>query len=80
MSKPKLAVIDDEPDMAELICDVASQAGFTTTQFHHGRTFIEHYDNTFNVIALDLMMPDIDGIELIRFLAEKKCSVSTGFN
>ena len=60
--------------MAELVCDVAMQAGFEAVQFHHARTFIEEYDNSSDVIALDLMMPDTDGIELIRYLAEKKCT------
>jgi EAL domain-containing protein (putative c-di-GMP-specific phosphodiesterase class I)/ActR/RegA family two-component response regulator len=74
MYQSKLIVVDDEPAMAELVCDVAKQAGFSTMQFHHAELFMNQYNDSYDVIALDLMMPDIDGVELIRFLAEKKCS------
>jgi len=34
MSLPKLIVVDDEKDLAELVCDVAEQAGFNAEQFN----------------------------------------------
>ncbi|TNF33044.1 MAG: EAL domain-containing protein [Gammaproteobacteria bacterium] len=70
---PKIVIIDDEPDMAMLVSEVAQQAGFETSQFYHARDFVKHYDGLSDVIALDLMMPDTDGVELIRYLAENRC-------
>ncbi len=70
---PKITIIDDEPDMAMLVSEVAKQAGFETSQFHHAHDFVNNYDGLSDVIALDLMMPDTDGVELIRYLAEHKC-------
>lgn len=70
---PRITIIDDEPDMAMLVSEVAKQAGFETNQFYHAHDFVEKYDGMSDVIALDLMMPDTDGVELIRYLAENKC-------
>ena len=72
MKQMRMVVVDDEPDMAQLICDISIQAGLSAYQYTHAEQFINEYSPDADIIALDLMMPGIDGIELIRFLAEKK--------
>ncbi len=72
MSLPKLIVIDDEIDMAGFVSDVATQAGFDVAQFHNAGIFKEKYNKSADVIILDLIMPGVDGIEIIRYLAEIK--------
>lgn len=74
MNQIRLVVVDDEPDMAQLICDISIQAGLHAHQYNHADEFIKEYASDADIIVLDLMMPDIDGIELIRFLADKKSS------
>ncbi len=71
--QPKLIVIDDEIDLAGFVCDVAEQSGFETEQFNNARIFKEQYDKHADIIVLDLMMPGVDGIEVIRFLSEIQC-------
>lgn len=73
MSRPRLIVVDDEPDLAQFINEVAQQAGFDVEQFHSAGLFIEQYNKFADVIVLDLMMPGVDGIEVIRFLAGIEC-------
>jgi len=73
MNQPKLIVIDDETDLAGFVCDVAEQAGFDAEQFSNARVFKDQYKECADIIVLDLMMPGIDGIEIIRFLAEIQC-------
>jgi len=70
---PTLIIVDDEADLASFVCDVAQQNGFIAEQFNNGLQFMNDYKNRADVIILDIMMPEIDGIELIRFLAGIDC-------
>ncbi len=69
----RLIVIDDETDMGNFVCEVAEQAGFSTRHFSDASQFMAQCPQDAEVIVLDLMMPGIDGIELIRFLAKMSC-------
>ncbi len=73
MNQPRLIVIDDEPDLAGFVCEVAGQTGYAVEQYHNAGLFIEQYDKCADVIVLDLMMPGMDGVEVIRFLAGIDC-------
>ncbi|MBI3187826.1 MAG: response regulator [Gammaproteobacteria bacterium] len=81
---PKLIVIDDEPDMARLISDVADISGFEVGQYFDARIFISEFKDDADIIFLDLVMPDMSGMEVIRFLAENKARarliLMTGFD
>ena len=73
MSQAKLIVVDDELDLAEFVCDVAEQSGFIAEQYNDALDFKKQYDKCADVIILDLMMPGVDGVEIIRFLAQIEC-------
>ncbi len=73
MNQPRLIVIDDEPDLAGFVCDVAVLANFDVEQFHNAAAFMEQYDKRADVIVLDLIMPGVDGVEVIRYLAGIDC-------
>lgn len=40
------------------------------------RPFVDNYSGDFDAMVLDLTMSDMEGIELIRFLAGKNCASS----
>ncbi|CAA6606463.1 Regulatory protein for cyclic-di-GMP, EAL domain [Rhodospirillaceae bacterium LM-1] len=73
-AKPSLLVVDDEPDFAELVEAVAEEVGYDVTVVTDPMRFPLAYRRDIDVIVLDLSMPDLDGIELIRFLAENRGS------
>ena len=73
MSMQKLLVIDDEYDIGTFIQTVAQDIGFEATATHRPDIFQQLYSADLDVIVLDLIMPDMDGIELLRFLASNNC-------
>jgi len=60
-----LVVIDDDLQFADLLSEIAKTAGFTTTVCNDARDFFSGND-TFQVMVLDLNMPTMDGVEVIR--------------
>jgi len=52
---------------------VKSRSRLVVEQYHNAGLFIEQYDKRADVIVLDLMMPGMDGVEVIRFLAGIDC-------
>lgn len=68
MSK-SLIVIDDDHVFAELIAEVARNEGFETSICNDAREyFVEEQDHT--IMVLDLNMPAMDGVEVIRQLGK----------
>jgi DNA-binding response OmpR family regulator len=72
MLKPRLLVIDDEPALAEFVAAVASECGFDPILTQDYEAFHAAVRNERpDMVALDLGMPGMDGVELLRFLAEE---------
>ena len=71
MMPPRLLLIDDEPVLAELVASAARDSGFDPVLTADDRTFRAEFEaNRPDMVALDLGMPGMDGVELLRFLAE----------
>jgi DNA-binding response OmpR family regulator len=71
----RLLSIDDDPGMLSLIRRVASDLGFDVDVVTHASFFMAAYvQKKPDVITLDLIMPDVDGIELIRWLGDVGCT------
>jgi putative two-component system response regulator len=60
-------VIDDEKVICNLIQDALSEKGFSVVFIQEAKSGIEVVkQNTFDVIFVDLRMPEIDGVEVLR--------------
>jgi DNA-binding NtrC family response regulator len=76
MGKPLLIVVDDEPDMAELVQTIGEMAGFDSKMTTSAKEFQKVYSETEpSLIVMDIVMPDMDGNELLQWLAKQQCSV-----
>jgi DNA-binding response OmpR family regulator len=70
MPQPRLLLIDDEPALADFLASAAKESGFDPVIAKHEQDFRAAFlKRTPDMVALDLGMPGMDGIELIRFLA-----------
>ena len=69
----KILVIDDEIDVGEFVSEAAQAIGFDCTATTDAKTFLETLTPETTLILLDLMMPEMDGVELLRLLGERKC-------
>ncbi|HUV97856.1 MAG TPA: EAL domain-containing response regulator [Acidobacteriaceae bacterium] len=70
----KILVIDDEIDVGELVATAAETMGYECTATTDAAIFLGALTPDTSLILLDLMMPDLDGIELLRLLGERKCT------
>jgi DNA-binding response OmpR family regulator len=72
MTQPRLLLIDDEPTLAEFLADAARESGFDPVIAEHDDEFRQTFmADRPEMVALDLGMPGMDGVEFLRFLAEQ---------
>jgi two-component system phosphate regulon response regulator PhoB/two-component system alkaline phosphatase synthesis response regulator PhoP len=68
-----IAVVDDEPDIVEVISLQLKKAGFRTAGFSDGQSFLKSLERrTPDLVLLDLMLPDIDGLEICRRIRQRE--------
>ncbi|MBS3818333.1 response regulator [bacterium] len=69
---PIIAVIDDEPDIVELISVHLHRAGFQLEGFLDADQFLKFIKTKIpDLIILDLMLPDADGFDICKYLKKK---------
>jgi len=65
----RIFVIDDEPDMVDLLATILRSDGFDVDTDTHGRSALARVlADPPDLVLLDLMMPDLDGMELLKLL------------
>jgi DNA-binding response OmpR family regulator len=70
----RLLVVDDQRLFGEMIARVGELAGFSVTITQQVGEFLEQLEAIQpSVITVDLIMPGVDGIELLHELANRGC-------
>lgn len=71
----KLLVVDDEESIVTLLQFNLEQAGYEVQTAMDGKTAFEMANNSdFDLIILDLMIPEMDGLEVCKQLRQNKIS------
>jgi DNA-binding response OmpR family regulator len=65
----RILLVEDDPRLAEMLLEYLGQAGFGVTVASLGATALERLNEAdYDAVVLDLMLPDMDGLEVCRRL------------
>ncbi|HMB93608.1 MAG TPA: sigma-54 dependent transcriptional regulator [Rhodothermales bacterium] len=75
--KKQICIVDDEPKIGELFVTVLRRDGFDSRAFTNPAALLEHIDSgqVPDVILADLMMPGMNGIEMLESLKKRNLSI-----
>jgi CheY-like chemotaxis protein len=65
--------MDDEPDVRSFLRTTLTRAGYAVIEAHNGRQATQHVREhpDLDLVISDLVMPDQEGLETIRFLRQE---------
>jgi DNA-binding response OmpR family regulator len=71
-----IAVVDDDIIIRELVKTVFSETGWTITEYENGKQFVDSLSTAaFDLVFLDLVMPEMDGFAVLAHLKEHSISL-----
>ncbi|CAH1213377.1 Phosphate regulon transcriptional regulatory protein PhoB [Paenibacillus plantiphilus] len=74
----RILVVDDDPQIREVIRTHIEQSGMHALEAESGRQAIEQLESEqVDIIILDLMMDDRDGFEVLRYLHTRRLDIMT---
>jgi two-component system phosphate regulon response regulator OmpR len=69
----RILLVEDDPRLAEMLLEYLGQAGFGVTVASRGATALERLNEAdYDAVVLDLMLPDMDGLEVCRRLRAQR--------
>jgi len=75
----KIAIVDDEKVLVNSLAIVFEEEGYDVRPFYDGTSFLSVIEKDYDpdIIILDLRLPDMSGIEILRELQTKNVSAKT---
>lgn len=71
-----IAIVDDDIVIQELVKTVFSETGWETIVYENGKSFVEGVEvHDFDLVFLDLMMPEMNGFQVMEYLKKKNIDV-----
>lgn len=69
--KKRILLVDDEPDTLKVVKTILEKAGFEVICAKGGKSALKQIDlNGFNLVLLDIMMPDMSGWDLFTRISK----------
>lgn len=67
----KILVAEDEAHLRKLVCDYLTKSGFEVVGVEDGQAALDaFYSETFSMAILDIMMPKVDGLSVLKEIRE----------
>lgn len=67
----KVLLVDDDTELTALLHDILEMEGFEVEQANNGEQGLEKINASIDLVLLDVMMPKMNGTEMLRRLREK---------
>ncbi len=67
----KILVVDDNYSSRKLMKVILESAGCTCCFAHNGKSVLDMADDSFDLVLMDIRMPDINGLDVTTMLREK---------
>lgn len=74
MKQERVLIIDDDPDVVELLVDILEDAGYealTAASCQEALDKLQLENQEPHLVLLDIMMPDIDGFQILHLIRER---------
>ena len=72
IQRPRILVVEDEADISELLAIMLTRCGYEVDQAHTGQQALDALaSHSYSAMTLDLALPDISGLEIIRLTREQ---------
>jgi DNA-binding response OmpR family regulator len=69
----KILIVDDDQNILRLYKEELEEEGYHVVTASNGQEAMEQFDKeTPDLVTLDILLPDVDGIKLLRQMKEKR--------
>ena len=76
MNKNRILIVDDEPNVCQFLSEYLEYKGFETQISQSGKEALKYLEtDTFDAILLDLIMPEMNGLEVLEKIRQMKILV-----
>jgi DNA-binding response OmpR family regulator len=78
MKRPHILIVDDEPNIVMSLEFLMRKSGYQVSIARNGTEALEAVDRTpFDVVLLDIMMPDVDGYQVCQHVKQSPAHQAT---
>ena len=73
MAGEKIFIVDDDKDIVNLMSDILSDENYLVSKAYDGKSALKALlsGERFDLVILDIMLPDIDGYEILKSIRDK---------